>query len=195
MYGILLPDPKVTYLSSSFHRGILNLHDRVPYERSGTQSMKTIRSVAGDIRRDIIRQTKREALHLEVDVIFDGFEVPDETNIWVQEIQNDNSLYVEFSPNGEDKDFQSLIHKLCQKFGVSFEKRRDWDEQALRYEAKVTLPDERLMRIIVSGVVPASCRVEETKTFLTNEEYEDAKQKALESVKLYRVERKIICAD
>lgn len=156
--------------------------------------MKTIHDGADEIRRDIIRQTKREALYLQADAIFDGMEFPDETYIWVCEMY-DNTIHVELSPNGEDKDFQPLIHKLCQKFSVKFEKQRDYDDQSLRYTAKFVAADETKVEMVVTGVVPKNCKLKETKVYLTSEQLEEERQKALDSVKLYRIERIIECVE
>lgn len=154
---------------------------------------ETINSIANDIAR----QAERLKLYNEMAKVFDGVNIPSDTYIYFVRY-SDGEIYCEFSPNGSDsKDLRPLVHSICRKFRTKFKKSHNWDKSALEYETKFRLAspagDEVTYRVKVSGVVPSTCRYEEIVTPLSPEEIEEAKVKALESVKTERVERVLVC--
>jgi hypothetical protein len=150
-----------------------------------------------NIELDIVRQQARLELLKRIAVFFEDVEFNTEVYVYAAEYSGGGGWYCEFSPvYGEDanKDLQPLVHSICQKLNVDFTRERSYDGETIDYRAefKSTINDNKFV-IKVGGVVPGSCRVEETTVALTDEEIKEAQQKALSEVKTERIIRKIVC--
>lgn len=148
------------------------------------------------IVRDIKRQSERLENYRLVEKVFASVNITEDHNIYTY-TYGEKSVYVEFSPAyGDDasKDLRSLVHKIARRFHVKFTK--DATEGTVNYRADFPLivdDKEWEIRVRFSGVVPKTCTVEEIEIPLSDEEIEENRRNALESVKTTRIERKITC--
>lgn len=143
------------------------------------------------IESDIVRQLQVLALCRTCAELFDGVELPAGVRIWAYPYTNYSE--VEFSAGyGEDdvKDLQPLAHALCRHLGVDFDKRKNYDNSALEYVARVTR-DDREYKIVVAGVVPATCKLVEKVVEKSAEEIA-AEHAAIETT---RIVREIVCVE
>lgn len=150
---------------------------------------KSIKSVSDDI----VRQSQRLALLERINQLLSCVEFDGEFNNYVTEYGG--LIHVELYPcYGDDanKNLRPLVHEIAQKFGVKFDKSATYDGASIEYIASFEVDGYRL-RVKVTGVVPDTCKVVETEERLSDEEIEDARREALESVKTTRITRKIVC--
>ena len=149
--------------------------------------------------RDIQRQAKKLATYRELEVIFAGVQFPEGIHTYVYDpsySENDSEISIEFSSTGENKDIRPLVHQITRKLHAKFAKAKSYDGETLEYKTEVTIPTDfnryrgdKKLSIKISGVVPASCRVEETEVPLTPEEIAEAH----DNVRTTRIVRKLIC--
>lgn len=156
-----------------------------------------IQEKINSIANDIQTQAHRLALYTEMATVFAGINF-DGVQVYFNRY-SDGETYCEFSPEwGEktSKDLRAFIHSLARKFHMKFDKTGY--DATIQYAGKFSLGDAndgdaRHFRVRVTGVVPATCQIVETRTPLTDEEIAEAKQEALSAVKTERVERKLVC--
>lgn len=152
-----------------------------------------------NIELDIVRQQARLNLFKRIAPLFEGVCFDTEVYVYAAAYSNNNGWYCEFSPvygEGANKDLQPLVHKIAQSLNINFVRERSYDEETIDYRAEFTVSDntgDSKCVVKVGGVVPGSCRVEETTVQLSDEEIKEAQQKALADVKTTRTIRKIVC--
>jgi hypothetical protein len=151
-----------------------------------------IKDKIDELVREIVSDSERLSLYRRIDTAFSGVEFPEK--LYMYAYRNGNGgIAVEFSPeyNTDDKDLQPFVHRLAQHFSVKFD-RSLYSEDSLEYRAEFNIGNQVFI-VKVTGVVPGSCRIEETVEQLSDEEIEEARAKALAEVKTTRTVRKIRC--
>lgn len=147
----------------------------------------TFQEKIGSLARDIKNQCERLELFQELDVIFEGIKLPADMYVYASKLY-DGQLYVEFSPSSELKDVRPFVHSMARKFHCKFKKEKSFNGASLVYQAEFEF-NGHSFDLKVSGVIPATCHVEEKEVPLTPEEIEEARA----NVPTTRKERKIVC--
>ena len=150
-----------------------------------------LRATIDRVRRDILSQMKRQNLLEALEVIFKDVQFPDDVYVYCYR-RYDGKLHVEFSPNGDDKDFQPFVHRICQRFGCKF--IRTSYEATVSYNTEFRVSGEEI-ELQVTGTVPGSCHVEEHEEEIPEDEYQENLKRAQDSVKRTKTVRKIVCHD
>lgn len=156
--------------------------------------------IVESVARDIQRQAERLIVYRQVEQLFKSIELAQDSQVYAYKTLGDGALYIEFSPNySEDanKDLRPLVHILSRKFHARFDKRKNYEGTAIEYSTEITVKidgNDQVVRLKVSGVVPKTCRYEEKVTVLRDEEIEEARKTALESVQTTKVEKILVCS-
>ena len=157
------------------------------------------------IKEEIDSQNKKLALYKSVSKMFKDIEFPAGVNLYIHRYSyGDQTILIEFTPGWTDdsvKDLRPFVHRLTRHFRVNFKKSLNYDKQSLVYEAElekfVTDASGEEVKtkysFRVAGVVPATCKIVETETPLTEEEIEAARAKALADVQTVKINRQIVC--
>ncbi len=153
----------------------------------------------GDVADYIKRRGEDIKRLMLLERVFQGISLADVSHFYQSGLVTEYDTLKQVSVNltlKEDKRDSKLAHKIARKFHVKFTKAKAWYGDTLILNG--TIPADDLhgipeISITINGAVPATCKVVEKRTPMTEEEIEAAKAAALAKVPTERVERVLVC--